>query len=87
MRSIPPAAWLRGFLLGAGVACAIPGYAAGDQAAYEKARASAKASYEAAAKRCDAMAGNAKDVCVAEAREARAKTEAYAEAAYEERGQ
>ena len=41
--------------------------AAGDKSAYESAKASAKSTYETASKQCDAMNGNAKDVCVAEA--------------------
>ena len=56
--------------------------AAGDKSAYESAKASAKPTYETAAKQCDAMNGNAKDVCVAEAKAARVKTEEDAEAAY-----
>lgn len=56
--------------------------AAGDKSAYESAKASAKSTYETASKQCDAMNGNAKDVCVAEAKAARVKTEEDAEAAY-----
>ena len=85
MRSIPPASFARGLVLGAvGVACSLAAHAAGDKAAYEKARSSARSSYEAAVKRCEAVAGNAKDICVAEANEARTKAEAHAEAAYQD---
>ena len=57
--------------------------AAGDKAAYENAKASAKTSYDDARKKCDAMSGNAKDVCVAEASAARVRAEQGAEAAYQ----
>ena len=56
--------------------------AAGDKTAYDSAKASAKASYESATKTCDGMSGNAKDVCVLEAKAARVKTDEEAEAAY-----
>jgi hypothetical protein len=85
MRSTPPAALVRGLVAGAAaLACAFAAQGAGDKGAYEKAKASAKSSYEVAVKRCDAVTGNAKDICVAEANEARTKTEAYAEAAYQD---
>jgi hypothetical protein len=42
--------------------------AAGDKAAYENAQGSREVGLRAATKRCDAMTGNAKDICVAEAR-------------------
>jgi hypothetical protein len=64
------------------LAFAVGANAAGDKTAYENAKASAKSTYEAASKRCDAMNGNAKDICVAEAKAARVKTEENAEAAY-----
>ena len=70
--------------VGAGaLAFAVGANAAGDKTAYENAKASAKSTYEAASKQCDAMNGNAKDICVAEAKAARTKTEANAEAAYQ----
>ncbi len=56
--------------------------AAGDKPAYEKAKQSAKATYESAKKQCDSLAGNTKDICQAEAKAARTKTEATAEAEY-----
>ena len=56
--------------------------AAGDKTAYDSAKASAKTSYETATKACDGMSGNAKDVCVLEAKATRVKTEEEAEAAY-----
>ena len=57
-------------------------YAAGDKGAYESAKASAKSTYEAAKAKCDAMNGNAKDICVAEAKAARTRTDEQAEATY-----
>ena len=57
-------------------------HAAGDKTAYDSAKASAKTTYESASKACDAMSGNAKDVCVLEAKAARVKTEEEAEATY-----
>jgi hypothetical protein len=59
-------------------------HAAGDKTAYDTAKASAKSTFEAAKVRCDAMNGNAKDVCVAEAKAARTRTEEQAEAAYKD---
>ena len=64
------------------LALAGAGQAAGDKSAYESAKASAKSSYEAAKSRCDALDGNAKDICVAEAKAARTKAEVTAEATY-----
>ncbi len=58
--------------------------AGGDKSAYDHARQSAKSSYEAARKRCDAMDGNPRDVCIAEAKAARTKAEEKAEVAYED---
>jgi hypothetical protein len=85
MRSIPPATLLRALVVAAaGLACSFAAPGAGDKGAYEKAKASAKSTYEAGMKRCDAMAGNARNICVAEVNEARTKTEAYAEAAYQD---
>ena len=56
--------------------------AAGDKEAYNQAKASAKATYEAAKTKCDALKDNAKDICVAEAKAARTRTEVDAEAVY-----
>ena len=56
--------------------------AAGDKAAYEQAKASAKAAYETDKKACDSLSGNAKDICVAEAKAKRTKVDEDAEAAY-----
>jgi hypothetical protein len=56
--------------------------AMGDRAGYDQAKTSAKSTYEADHKACEAMAGNAKDVCVAEAKAKRTKTEVDAEAAW-----
>ncbi len=74
----------RAAVIGAGaLACAVGANAAGDKTAYENAKASAKSTYEAATKRCDSMKGNARDVCLAEAKAARTRTEEEAEAAYQ----
>ena len=56
--------------------------AAGDKAAYEQAKSSAKATYETEHKQCDAQSGNAKDVCVLQAKANRTRAEETAEAAY-----
>jgi hypothetical protein len=83
MRPILLATLVRIVVVGAGtLACAVGATAAGDKTAYENAKAAAKSTYEAAGKQCDAMNGNAKDICVAEAKAARVKTEENAEAAY-----
>ncbi|MDQ2735913.1 MAG: hypothetical protein M3Y55_13220 [Pseudomonadota bacterium] len=58
--------------------------AMGDRAGYDQAKASAKSTYEADSKACDSMAGNPKDVCVAEAKAKRTKTEVDAEAAWKD---
>lgn len=58
--------------------------AAGDKAAYNDAKTSAKATYDTASKACDSMKANAKDICVAEAKAARVKTEQTAEASYKD---
>ena len=85
MRTIKCPALMRAVALGVGaLALAGAGQAAGDQAAYESARASAKATYEAARARCDALKDNAKDICVAQAKAVRTKTEAHAEAVYQD---
>ena len=84
MRPFCLSTFARAVVVGAGaLAWTAAATAAGDKTAYENAKASAKTTYEAASKRCDAMNGNAKDVCVAEAKAARVRTEQEAEAAYE----
>lgn len=65
-----------GALLMSGAALA----ANGDKAAYEQTKASAKSTYEADRKHCDALAKNAKDICVAEAKAKRTKADVQAEA-------
>jgi len=83
MRSILLSTLGRIVVFGVGtLVCAVGANAEGDKVAYENAKASAKSTYEVAGKQCDAMKGNAKDVCFAEAKAARVKTEANAEAAY-----
>ena len=61
-----------------------PASAAGDKGAYDQAKASAKTTYDADRKACDAMSGNGKDVCVAEAKAKRTKAEENAEAAWKD---
>jgi hypothetical protein len=55
---------------------------AGDKAAYNLARDTAAANYKSARAGCDAITGNPKDVCVAEAKAARVRTEEEAQAYY-----
>lgn len=50
--------------------------------AYQQARATAEANYKAARARCDLIAGNPHDLCLAEAKAARVRVEEEAEAAY-----
>ena len=64
------------------LAFACGSHAAGDKAAYDSAKASAKSTYEAAKVKCDALKDNAKDICIAEAKAARTRTEVDAEAVY-----
>ena len=52
--------------------------------AYQQARDAAGASYKNARARCDAITGNPKDVCVAEAKAARVQAEESARARYED---
>ena len=52
------------------------------KAAYSAAKDSAAAAYKAARAQCDAITGNPKDVCVAEAKAARVRTEEEAGAYY-----
>ena len=54
----------------------------GDKATYDQAKASAKAAYDTDKKACDAMSGNAKDICVAEAKAKRVRADETAEASY-----
>ena len=54
----------------------------GDKAAYDQAKASAKATYESDKKACDSLKDNAKDICVAEAKAKRTRVDENAEAAY-----
>ena len=56
--------------------------ATGDKGAREQARAGAKAAYETERKQCDGQSGNAKDICIAQAKAQRVRTEATAETAY-----
>jgi hypothetical protein len=59
-------------------------HAATDEAklAYKQAQDNAAASYKVARARCDAIAGNPKDVCVAEAKASRVRADEEAEAYY-----
>lgn len=68
-------------LFSAGAAQAA-GPTAEGKAAYVQAKDQAAATYKVAKAQCDAIAGNPKDVCVAEARAARIRTEQEAEAYY-----
>ena len=68
-------------LLAAGAAHAA-GPTAEGKAAYVQAKDQAAAAYKSAKAQCDAIAGNPKDVCVAEAKAARIRTEQEAEAYY-----
>ncbi|MEO6351988.1 MAG: hypothetical protein ABIO19_14850, partial [Burkholderiaceae bacterium] len=52
------------------------------KAAYKTAKDSAAKTYTAARTQCDAMKGNPKDVCVAEAKAAEKRSKAEAEAEY-----
>jgi hypothetical protein len=52
--------------------------------AYEQARELAAANYKNARVQCDAVTGNPKDLCVAEAKAARVRTEEEARAKYED---
>lgn len=55
---------------------------AGNKAAYNLARDTAAANYKNARAACDAITGNPKDVCIAEAKAARVRTEEEANAYY-----
>ena len=54
----------------------------GDKATYDQTKASAKAGYDADKQACDSLSGNAKDICVAEAKAKRTRVDENAEAAY-----
>ena len=60
-----------------------PHDAAGNKSAYNLARDTAAANYKSARAGCDAITGNPKDVCIAEAKAARVRTEEEANAYYE----
>ena len=49
---------------------------------YEDAKARAEADYKMEREKCDSLAGNAKDICVAEAKANRTRSDAKAKAAY-----
>ena len=67
-------------ILASGTAAAGPTPEA--KAAYAQAKDRAEADYKAAKARCDIITGNPKDVCIAEAKAARVKTEEEASALY-----
>ena len=71
-------------LIGSTISLTAPAIAATAEAqsTYDAAKNSAAADYKMAITRCDGMAGNLKDICVAEARAARIQVEANAKAAY-----
>ena len=69
-----------GAVLFAGIATAAD---KGDKAAYEQAKASAKAAYDGDKKACDSLSGNPKDICVAEAKAKRTRVEENAKVGYE----
>jgi len=54
----------------------------GDKATYDSAKASAKTAYNTDKAACDSLKGNAKDICVAEAKAKRTRVDENAEAAY-----
>lgn len=59
---------------------ALPAWSADDPAARKQAKSSAQATYQNARKACDSMSGNAKDICVVEAKATRDKAIAQADA-------
>lgn len=63
------------------VACALPATAA-TKADYEATKDRAKADYQVASDRCKTLAGNTKDICVAEAKAARTRADETGEADY-----
>lgn len=83
MRTIEFSAGMRAVAIGiCAFVLAGASHAEGDKSAYERAKASAKSTYEAAKARCDALKDNAKDICIAQAKAVRTKTEVNAEAVY-----
>jgi hypothetical protein len=64
------------------IAVSPPAAALDTEAEYKAAKEQADAAYNVARQKCNAMSGNAKDVCVAEARGEQKKAKAQAEAAY-----
>src|SRR5215203_6105691 len=69
------------------LACACAGtWAATPEAKleYQRANEAAKAAYKTASARCDAITGNPKDVCLAEAKAARVRAEQEANAHYKD---
>ena len=77
-RGLMVALALAGSLAGAGALAAT----SEAKLAYNAARDAAASSYKAARARCDGITGNPKDVCIEEAKAARVRTEADAEAQY-----
>jgi len=61
-----------------------PHDAAGDKSAYNLARDTAAANFKSARAHCDAITGNPKDVCIAEAKAARVRAEEQANAYYQD---
>ncbi|CDG84348.1 hypothetical protein [Janthinobacterium agaricidamnosum] len=78
----PYAALLAGLLVAG--SCAATSAAASSEARmlYNSSIKQAAASFKLARAKCDTLAGNPKDVCIAEAKAARVYTEAYAKAQY-----
>lgn len=72
-------------LVGASLGFAIPTLAATPdaKAAYSNAKDKAASDYKAAAAQCDAITGNPKDICIAQAKAARVQVESEAKAQYE----
>ena len=68
------------FGLMAGVA--VPALSAGNRGDYDATKSRAEADYKAAVDRCKSLAGNPKDICEAEAKAARTRSTAMAEADY-----
>ena len=72
----------RAIAVAAFLACSTAGFAATTKADYEAAKDRADAAYKTASTTCKSMAGNPKDICIAEAKAARTKTTSMAEADY-----
>ncbi len=64
------------------LACHSTGFAATTKADYDAVKSRAETDYKTASDACKGMAGNPKDVCMAEAKAARTKATAMAEADY-----